>query len=205
MADKSAPEGLWQPRSVEDTKAIYADWADRYDADVKAWGYVTPARVADALAAHMDDLAAPILDFGCGTGVSGGALASRGFTTLDGTDISAEMLEIARGKGIYRDLWASEAGNLGDFAPGDYAAIAAIGVISAGAAPPETLADAVGSLATGGLLAFSFNDPTFDDPRYMAAVEAETASGRVEIVFREHGPHLPAKEMGSDVFVVRRL
>ena len=75
----------------EDSQKLYADWADTYEADVAAYGYATPARIARALAPHLPDTSAPILDFGCGTGLSGQALAAAGFTTIDGTDISAEM------------------------------------------------------------------------------------------------------------------
>ena len=113
-----------------------------------AWGYATPGRIAEALAAALPDKASSILDFGCGTGVSGRALLERGFTVVDGTDVSAEMIAQAEGQGIYRKLWQSEPGVL-DVKPGDYVAIAAMGVISSGAAPPDTLAMVLSALGKG--------------------------------------------------------
>ncbi len=195
---------LWAPRSVEDTKAIYADWADGYDGDMDRMSYATPGRVAQALRQFLSDPTAPILDFGCGTGLSGAALRKAGYAAIDGTDISAEMLEIARGKGLYRDLWLGTPGEV-RVEPGAYAALVATGVVSLGAAPPEMLAVLIRALAPGGLLALSYNDPTLAAPDYIAALDSVQSDGLADLVFREHGPHLSEKVTGSDVIVLRRL
>ncbi len=194
---------LWTPRPVEETIAVYADWADTYDAEVTARGYRTPGR----LAAALTDVAAfdtQILDFGCGTGIGGVALRKAGFTRIDGTDVTIGMLEKARALGIYDKTWLSSPGEL-NFDQGAYPLIVAVGVVSLGAAPPETLAPLVAKLATGGLLALSFNDPTIADQSYTDALEAEVGARRAEVIFREHGPHLDDVDMGSDVIIVRRL
>ena len=204
MADNSSDTPLWKPRTVKETQALYADWAEGYDSDVEDWGYATPGRVAEALNTYLPDLDAPILDFGCGTGVSGLALKSAGYAHIDGTDISPEMIEVARPKGCYRNLWVSEPGRF-EAEPGAYAAVVAAGVISYGAAPPETLHVLLKGLVAGNLLAFSFNDPTLGDATYLQAVEDALAAKEIEMLFQEHGPHLPAKNMGSMVYVARKL
>ncbi|MEM6727279.1 MAG: methyltransferase domain-containing protein [Pseudomonadota bacterium] len=202
MTDQSEKSALWTPRSVEDTQALYADWAETYEADVTRMAYATPTRIAAALAAHLPDRDAPILDFGCGTGLSGAALAEAGYTTIDGTDISPEMLEQARSKGAYRKLWLGTPGEVGA-KPGDYAAITATGVVSLGAAPPDMLGALLDALAPGGLLAFSYNDPTLADPAYVAALD-KALSDAATLLFRAHGPHLSEKVTGSDVIVLQR-
>lgn len=194
---------LWTDRSVDETIEVYRDWAETYDADVGGRGYHTPKRIAAALAPHLSPDAL-ILDFGCGTGISGAALRAAGFAHLHGTDITAEMLEIARPKGIYETLWLGAPG-AAPARPGTYAAIVATGVISLGAAPPETLDLLVQALAPGGLIALSFNDPTLADGRYDAQLASHIEHGAVEILFREHGPHLDDMNMGSDVIVLKRL
>ena len=83
---------------------IYNDWADTYDEDLIQAGYATPARVAEALARFEADRTQPVLDFACGTGLSGAALSAEGFTLIDGCDISEGMLERARARGVYRYL-----------------------------------------------------------------------------------------------------
>ena len=47
---------------------------------------------------------AHILDIGCGTGDNGLLLKSFGYTNVDGLDFSPEMLEVAKGKNIYKKL-----------------------------------------------------------------------------------------------------
>lgn len=194
---------LWTPRPVEETIAVYADWADNYEIEVVARGYRTPDRLAKALT-NFTTTDVDVLDFGCGTGIGGAALRRAGFTSVDGTDVTAEMLAKADARGIYRKTWHSSPTDMG-FSKGAYPVIAAIGVISLGAAPANTLPPLVAQLEKDGLLAMSFNDPTLADETYIDALKTEVSDGHVEVVFREHGPHLDDVGMGSDVIILRRL
>jgi len=200
MTDKNSFDPkLWTARSPEETRDLYTNWADRYDADVTGAGYATPARLAKALAGKAPDLSAPILDFGCGTGLSGQALKAAGFTTIDGTDITPGMLAQAAATGTYRKTWL---GTAGDPPPTGYSTIAAIGVVSLGAAPASTLAILLDRLSPGGLLAFSYNDATLADDGYMRALKA--ARSGADLLHEGYGPHLPAKDMGSTVYILRQ-
>jgi predicted TPR repeat methyltransferase len=194
---------LWTPRSIEDTQALYADWAKAYDADMARMAYATPTRIAAALAATDLPKNAPVLDFGCGTGLSGAALRAAGYTWIDGTDISPEMLEVARAKGLYDHVIPAPPGAVPG-APGEYAAIIATGVVSLGAAPPSMLQVLLDALSPGGLLAFSYNDPTLADSTYTEVLDHALATLATQ-EFRQHGPHLSEKVTGSDVIVLRRL
>ena len=195
---------VYGPRNADETRKLYDDWAASYDAEVSDNGYATPDRCAAALRAHIADPALPVLDFGCGTGLSGAALARAGFTTIDGVDLSAEMLEGARAKGIYRDLKQIEAGAALRHKPGAYAAIAAIGVIGAGAAPISTFDLLMNGLGKGGLCVFSFNDHALKDPANEGRVNEWLDCGAARCLFREHGPHLPARDIHSTVYVLEK-
>lgn len=195
---------LWTRKSVEETMAVYADWAETYDRDITDWGYATPKRVALALRLAGANAGKPVLDFGCGTGLSGLALKAAGFVQVDGTDISPEMLAKARERGVYQHLWQSEPGSLGHVKRGNYPIITAAGVISLGAAPPETLDMLIDVLPSGGFLAFSYNDATLADRAYTDRLDIAVLAPDIEIVFEEEGPHLPAKNMNSAVYVLRR-
>ncbi|KNG95539.1 class I SAM-dependent DNA methyltransferase [Pseudaestuariivita atlantica] len=191
---------------VDDTRDMYDAWAATYEAEVADNGYATPGRCAEALLAHMDRADLPILDFGCGTGLSGLALATAGFTMIDGCDISAEMLDVARAKpGLYRNLHHYDPANGVPFAPGDYHAVAAIGVIGSGAAPVEVLDQLIDALDPEALLVFSFNDHTLADPSFEGRLNARIADGSVELLFKEYGDHLPGRDMKSNVYVLKRL
>ncbi|MFP4328825.1 MAG: class I SAM-dependent DNA methyltransferase [Paracoccaceae bacterium] len=195
---------VYATEGAEATRELYDDWADSYDAELKAAGYVTPARIAAALGAHLDDRQAEILDFGCGTGLSGEALARAGFTNVDGVDLSAEMLEEARAKGIYRDLAQIAPDDMLEDRAGRYAAITATGVIGAGAAPVECFDRLMHLLPPGGLFVFSFNDHTLQDPAFEARVSEWTDGGAARLHFREHGAHVPEKDLGATVYVLEK-
>lgn len=204
MGGADEPKDLWTRHSVEDTQKIYADWARTYDTDVTNWGYATPTRIALALRQSGANVDKPVLDFGCGTGLSGQALKAVGFDVVDGTDISSEMLEKAQARGVYRQVWKGTPGSLGHIRAGDYPIICATGVVSLGAAPPETLDMLIAALAPGGLLAFSFNDATLADRSYTDRLDIATLDPTLELAFEDYGPHLPAKDMKAAVYVLKK-
>lgn len=196
---------VYSARNTDSTRRLYDDWADTYEAELTKNGYVTPARCAAALAQQMPDKSLPVLDFGCGTGLSGLALTEAGFQTLDGMDLSPDMLKGARSKGIYRNLTRIDGETPPDISPGDYAAIAAIGVIGGGAAPLSVFDQLMERLAPGGRMVLSFNDHALEDPECPARLAAWTEGGRARILFQEHGDHIPGIGLKSTVFVLERL
>lgn len=180
---------------------FYDVWAADYDADLGRAGYATPDRIAEALLRAGADRAAPLLDIGCGTGLSGAALARAGFAALDGVDPSQGMRRAARAKGVYRNL-ATTAEDAVLTPP--YATATAAGVIGAGAAPLSVFDAAWARLATGGLFAFSFNDHTLEDPAYESRVTRATTEEGAVLVLREAGAHLPDRGLGCVVYVLRK-
>ncbi|WP_146345358.1 class I SAM-dependent DNA methyltransferase [Phaeobacter marinintestinus] len=199
---------LSQAYSARDTasmRQLYDDWATTYEAELTKNGYATPGRCAVALAANMQDLTLPVLDFGCGTGLSGKALVAEGFTTLDGMDLSGDMLKGAESKGIYRTLKQIDGETPPDIVQGDYAAIAAIGVIGGGAAPIGVFDMLMDRLGSGGRMVLSFNDHALEDPENEGHMADWCASGRARVLFREHGDHIPGINLRSTVYVLERL
>jgi predicted TPR repeat methyltransferase len=195
---------VYNARDAASTRTLYDDWASTYEAEVGANGYVTPGRCAEALAQFMTDKSQPILDFGCGTGLSGLALKLAGFDVLDGQDLSADMLEKAKDKGIYRSLKLVEADGSPPCAPGTYAAIAAIGVIGAGAAPIALFDTLMESLDMGGFLLMSFNDHALEDPENEARLNDWVDRGEAVLRFKEYGPHLPGIDLKSNVYLLEK-
>lgn len=191
-----------EPAAVRD---YYDGWADTYDAELEANGYASPRRVAAALAELASDLDEPVLDYGCGTGMSGRELAAAGFTTIDGADPSSEMLRVAEAKGIYRTLALLDlTADRPPFPSGHYAAVSAVGLIGPGAAPLALFDQLIDLVAPGGLFGVSFNDRALSDPSYPAKIAEHVADGGIENVFDEHGPHLPGLGVMSTVYVFRR-
>jgi len=192
----------YQARDAAATRALYDDWAASYEAEVGENGYATPGRCAEALKSYADSMTAPVLDFGCGTGLSGLALKLAGFEMIDGVDLSTEMLEGARAKGVYRHLDQIDAGAA--LPRRDYALCAAIGVIGAGAAPISVLHMLMRALPRDGRLVFSFNDHALQDRSNVAGIAEWTDCGAARLLFRESGPHLPGIGLNSNVYVLEK-
>jgi predicted TPR repeat methyltransferase len=204
MTGKKFMDTIYQVAAGDAMRDTYNQWADQYDADLQDQDYRTPKRVALALSRHLNDLHAPILDFACGTGLSGLALQQQGFTCIDGVDLSEKMLSQAMKKGVYRSLVPCSAQEPFAAVTESHQAIVATGAIGAGAAPLECLSLAIEHLAPGGLFCVSLNDHTLEDPRYEAIIAQHVADGSIEVLEQEHGAHLPALNLGAKVYVIRK-
>jgi len=183
---------------------FYDDWASTYDAEVEKNGYITPKRCAEALAQLAPDLGAPLLDMGCGTGLSGAALKTAGFTNIHGSDLSPEMLKLAEARGIYDKLWLADLETPFPFTPGTFAMISAMGVLVIGHAPPSTIDDVLGVLAPGGLFVFSLNDHTLEEPEYESRLVENIDTGNARLVYKDYGDHLPGISMNSIVYILEK-
>jgi SAM-dependent methyltransferase len=86
---------------VVSVPAGYAEWARDYEATV-ATGLDRP--LLEALTSIDWEAIATAADLACGTGRTGFWLRQQGVQLIDGVDITPEMLEIARAKGVYRHL-----------------------------------------------------------------------------------------------------
>ncbi len=192
--------------NTEHARDFYDGWADTYDAEIAANGYVTPRRCAEALAKFATDKSAPVLDVGCGTGLSGVALKAAGFANIDGCDLSPEMLQRAgKRKGVYRKLWEADIAHPFPFAPGTYTHIAAMGVIASSHAPPSTIDDVLAALPSDGMFVFSLNDVTLQDPEFEARIAENVDAGMARLIFKEHGEHLPTIDLKSVVYILQKI
>jgi hypothetical protein len=63
----------------------------------------------------------------------------------------------------------------------------------------------IDKLYPNGLIGLSYNDPTVEDGSYDKVLNEEIRLGRVAVLFRENGPHLSQKDMGSDIIILKRL
>ncbi|NNE89834.1 MAG: methyltransferase domain-containing protein [Silicimonas sp.] len=164
--------------------------------------YATPARIAIALRQAGANVEKPVLDFGCGTGVSGMALKSVGFDVVDGTDLVAENVEAAQASGAYRQVWLGVESRAGHVRRGDYQVITACDVIHGGEATPETFDVLLGILAPGGFLALSMDDAALNDRTYSDRLDIAALDPKLEQMFEADGPHRDGEN--ATVFVFKR-
>jgi len=90
-------------------RLTFADFSSHYDAKMRdQLSYRAPERLANLIAAELGDASGLwALDLGCGTGLAGAVLKPRA-AHLAGIDLSPEMIEMARARGIYDSLEVAE-------------------------------------------------------------------------------------------------
>ena len=165
-------ERAYSLETDEDTHALYRDWAGTYDTTMlDGLGYVSPALVAGLLADNAPTRDGAVLDVGCGTGLAGAELARRGFTVIDGLDYSAEMLTVARERGIYRKLIEADLNNPLDLPDAAWDAAICSGTFTHGHVGPGCLHELFRVLKPGALFAFSVNAGVWQEMGFEDALE----------------------------------
>lgn len=100
MPTESGDDRLYAEKLFDNFAATYDETLER----------LNPQITAEFLRRH-GAAAGNVLDLGCGTGLAAQALKTAD-NTFDGADISANMLEAARRKGLYRELYQADAAAL---------------------------------------------------------------------------------------------
>ena len=100
MPAESGDDRLYAEKLFDNFAATYDETLER----------LNPQITAEFLRRH-GAAAGNVLDLGCGTGLAAQALKTAD-NTFDGADVSANMLEAARRKGLYRELYQADAATL---------------------------------------------------------------------------------------------
>lgn len=191
LAEKVSDRLSWI-YETKDTKTLqsrYDAWSRTYDAELDKPYRISPIKSALTLAKILPDKEASILDVGAGTGMVGEALAELGYSKITAIDLSSEMLELARKKGVYQDLYqgAIEAPIAG-CAANSFDGIIAVGVFTFGHASPEGLRNLNTHLKPGGYFVLTVRADYHDNNKILQQVLSElpwSAIGREEFTIFE--------------------
>ena len=154
-------ESAYRLSSPDDSRQLYGEWAEDYDAGFATReDYQLHIHTARAFVAAGGQ--GPALDIGAGTGLCGSVLSGFGVGPIDATDISAEMLDQAMRKDIYRDAIVADL-NIGlPVLPESYAGIVSSGTFTTGHVGPNALDEVLRLARHGALIALSINAAHFD-------------------------------------------
>lgn len=197
-------KNAYQLEGSEDTRRLYKDWAETYDEEITTNGYASPLRTATALVACGADVNAPLLDIGCGSGISGLFLRDAGFVELHGSDFSPPMLRLAELKEIYTELHLADLADPFEFVKSSLATVTAVGVMAPGHAQPDLIPQVMKLLRDGGLFGFSLNDHTLEDRGYFDQINRLIKRREVRVRWQEYGDHLPGIGLNSMIVVLQR-
>lgn len=167
---------VYAAKTPEELATAYADWAATYDRDAIRDGYHLPFSIAAWVARHVKPGDGPLLDAGCGSGLSGPVMRALGFGPIEGLDLSADMLRLAAARGDYARLTQAELGKPLPFEDARFAAFLSTGVFTAGHAPPESLDELTRIVRPGGHAIFTVRDVVL--PAFREKMEALAAEGR---------------------------
>lgn len=163
-------EQVYAASTPEELNAAYAGWAEGYDRDTLAAGYCLPFQVLAWVARYVKPDAGPLLDAGCGSGLSGPYLKALGYGRIEGLDFSEEMLRLAGSRGAYTGL---KRATLGEGLPWDdnyFAAFLSTGVFTEGHAPASSLSELCRITRPGGTAIFTVRDTIFHSGGFSATI-----------------------------------
>ena len=171
MPDTPSLSRAYALETPDDSVALYRDWAGDYD---EGFARNSDYILHDQVARHYVNIGGfgPVLDIGAGTGLCGAALAARGITPIDGTDISQEMLDIAATKDVYRDLFAA---NLLEGLPvpdRPYQGAVSSGTFTTGHVGPDGIDPMLAPLRPGARVVISVNAKHFAAAGFEAKIAA---------------------------------
>ncbi len=169
--DKPDLESAYGLKSPDDSRRLYAEWADDYDDNfVAREDYQLHIHIARAFVAAGGQ--GPVLDVGAGTGLCGAVLAGLGVGPLDATDISAEMLDQAMRKDIYRDAIEADL-NLGvPVSPDSYSGVVSSGTFTTGHVGPGAIDALLRVARRGAQFALSVKATHYQSEGFEAAFKA---------------------------------
>lgn len=188
-SDADEPIGLAEAYSVQspdDNRALYAKWAETYESEFTVpRRYIYPRTAAEILCEGYTD-SGPVLDAGCGTGLTGEQLRELGIAVVDGFDISAEMLAKARaktaadGSPVYRATVEVDLTGPIDVASGTYAGIISTGTFTHGHVGPDSIAELLRIARPGAFCVMGVNASIFESNGFKDRFELHEAEGLID-------------------------
>ena len=176
---------------------MYDEWADSYDADLDAWGYVVPETIAVMLAApKLPD--GEILDAGCGTGRSGIALQGVGATNVLGADLSPASLDVAVRRNVYASTMAVDLKQPLPFATDRFGSAVSAGVFSYLGDPDPVIREFIRVVRAGGRIIFSQRTDLWAMYECDAVIDRFIADGLCDADISDPQPYLPRHPEFSD-------
>jgi predicted TPR repeat methyltransferase len=198
---------IWGAHYSTDSDTVQRDYdtfadSGAYDETFDEWGYIGPETAAAILKNYVPT-DSRVLDAACGSGLTGSAMKTLGYTRIDGIDISPRLLEIAERTGAYQQLGRVDMQQFPfPFSDGQYDAVMFIGALTY-FETNEVLRELCRIVRSGGHVVFSQRDDIMRDRSYGKQLDALERDGVWRRVFgTEPMPYLPNHpEYGTSIKV----
>ena len=173
IADKAnaALDSVYAADTPEALAKAYAAWAATYDSETASLGYLLPFLITAWVARYVPADDGPLLDAGCGTGLSGPSLKALGYGDIAGLDLSDDMLKIAGSRNAYSELKQAMLGDPLPWPDGHFRAFFSTGVFTISHAPASGLHELVRITKKGGHAIFTVRDQVFESGGFQAVFD----------------------------------
>lgn len=183
----------------------YKKWSETYDKDVTD-NYFGIAYIAELLHKHLsenqqDHIAnmeqINIVDVGCGTGLAGKHIHQLGYRSIDGIDLSPEMIQKAEESGVYRNLISGIDIHqpIQDNLYKAYDAAVCVGVFTMGHIHPESLYQLAALTTSGGIMVISTRVPYYKETNFQAVSDQMQEEGLLTL--KSHYMNAPYRDDGD--------
>ena len=190
-------------KNSDEVRFTYRDWADTYDSELlDEFGYQAPNAAVETLQKHLPSLDSVILDMGCGTGLVGELLHSLGYRHLDGLDLSPEMLEKAKARGVYRTLGEADLTETLEIEQ-IYDAVICVGVFSHQRSQAFDLVKLFAGLKPNGVLVATVNGKGWRDIGWETLLEQSERKHGFQIEEILDIPYLTRQDIPGKLLVIR--
>ncbi|BCG77532.1 class I SAM-dependent DNA methyltransferase [Mesorhizobium sp. 113-3-3] len=173
IVDKAnaALDSVYGADTPETLAQAYAAWAATYDSETASLGYLLPFLITAWVTRYVPAGEGPLLDAGCGTGLSGPSLKALGYSDIAGLDLSDDMLRIAGSRNAYSELKQAMLGGPLPWPDGHFRAFFSTGVFTIGHAPASGLHELVRITKKGGHAIFTVRDQVFESGGFQAVFD----------------------------------
>lgn len=209
IVDKAnaALDSVYGADTPETLAQAYAAWAATYDSETASLGYLLPFLITAWVARHVPSGQGPLLDAGCGTGLSGPSLKALGYGDIAGLDLSDDMLKLAGSRNAYSELKKAMLGGPLPWPDGHFRAFFSTGVFTISHAPASGLHELVRITRKGGHAIFTVRDQVFDSGGFAGVIANLEKQGKWRLVeespwFRCYAVTEPEARVKTFVFEV---
>ena len=186
IVDKAnaALDSVYGADTPETLAQAYAAWAATYDSETASLGYLLPFLITAWVARYVPAGEGPLLDAGCGTGLSGPSLKALGYGDIAGLDLSDDMLKIAGSRNVYSELKKAMLGGKLPWPDGHFRAFFSTGVFTISHAPASSLHELVRITKKGGHAIFTVRDQVFENGGFQAVFDELTQTKKWRVAER---------------------
>ena len=198
---------IYSSKNNQELAERYDQWASEYDRELQEdYGWQIPQLMADALNNYALK-SGRILDAGAGTGLVGQFLGTLGYDNLVAMDLSNEMLNKAREKGVYREFHQMDMAETLNFPDDSFDAVVCAGVLTFSHAPAKSLYEMVRVTRPGGHILYSLRTDAYESMGFDDITSELESDGKWQLVDRKGHQSFTEKEQEvvHDIWVYQVL